>query len=281
MSIDCCPVRAWAGSVAPLHYTRATELIRPMPGSTQPYLVRCEDNEYYVAKSARHSSNPRVLANELFAAQLATLIGLPVCNVAVVEVPFGLTEVRCEAQQVEGWKSRLPPPGLQFGSRYPGRSSEVLAVDFLPDTLLRRVTNLRSAFLGGFVVDIWTCNCGRREAVFIRRATPEVPNYSAMLIDFGACFNDGNWECRDMSIPRIYPRRAVYQAVSGPDSFEPYLSRIESLKAYQIEECAQNVPAAWCGHDPGKISVLAQALLERRNEIRRIVANIMKSGRML
>jgi asparagine synthetase B (glutamine-hydrolysing) len=52
-----------------------------------------------------------------------------------------------------------------------------------PQHLLKRVSNLDSAFLGAFVFNKWTCNCDGRQAVFYRSTLePRLP-YTGLLID--------------------------------------------------------------------------------------------------
>jgi HipA-like kinase len=259
------------GSIEPIHSTKAIELVRPMRGSNRPVLVRCDDGKYYVLKSAHHSRHGHVLANELFAVQLAKLIGLPVCDAAIVKVPFEVEATTFEGNPSAPPKRDARATNLQFGSRYPGEPGKVLVVEFLPDRLLRRVSNLAGAFLGGLVFDLWTCNCGRREALFIRSATEENFDYSARLIDNDACFNDGNWGRPLAPLARTYDRRGVYDGIRGPDSFEPYLSCIENVNPTQIEKCAQNIPQEWCGGNPRATLDLAECLYECRTRVRQAV----------
>lgn len=271
MSTDRSFASRQIGSIGRVHFTRAVEFIRPMRGSNRPVLVRCDDGKYYVLKSAQHSRHGHVLANELFAVQLAKLIGLPVCDAAVVEVPFELDEANCGDASLAPPKGNARATNLQFGSRYPGEPGKVLVVEFLPDRLLRRVSNLAGAFLGGLVFDLWTCNCGRREALFIRSATEENFDYSARLIDNDACFNDGNWGRPLAPLARTYDRRVVYDGIRGPDSFEPYLSFIENLTVGQIKECAQDIPPEWYGDDSQAAFALARHLYKWRTSVREAV----------
>ena len=67
----------------------ALEVIRRMRGASQPYLLRCADEASYVVKFRNNPQHVRVLANEMLAARLAMLIGLPVADPAFVEVPAG------------------------------------------------------------------------------------------------------------------------------------------------------------------------------------------------
>jgi len=231
-----------------------------------------------VVKFQNNPQHVRVLANEMLAARLAMLIGLPVATPAFVEVPLALIRGTPPLELEVGPRREVCLAGLQFGSRYPGAPSQTLVVDFLPDRLLSKVKGLASVFLGGFVFDKWTCNCDGRQVVFYRSANDEDPAYSALLIDQGFCFNDGDWSFPDSPIRGLYPRRLVYEKVEGLKSFEPFLSRVENLDSSEIAECISQVPGEWCGPDPAQLNRLAETLYERRRGIRQAIIDAKNSS---
>ena len=257
---------------------RALEVIRRMRGASQPYLLRCEDASNYVVKFQNNPQHVRVLANEMLAGRLAALIGLPVASPACVEVPPSLIRGNPPLELEIGSRRVLCLAGLHFGSRFPGDPSQTLVVDFLPDRLLRNVKNLAPVFLGGFVFDKWTCNCNGRQVIFFRTVDEEGPAYSALLIDQGFCFNDGDWNFPDSPIRGLYPRRWIYEKVEGFKSFEPFLSRIENLDRSQIEECVLQMPEEWCGPDPGQLTQLAESLYKRRRGLRQAILDAKDSS---
>jgi hypothetical protein len=248
-----------------------------MTGASQPCLMRCDDGYNYVVKFRNNPQHVRVLANEMLASQLALLIGLRVPMPAFVEVSSELISRDPLVQFGVRGPRELHAAGLQFGSRFLGAPSETLVVDFLPDRLRRRVNNLASAFLGGFVFDKWTCNCDARQVVFYRSVQQERSEYSAALVDQGLCFNNGDWSFPDSPIRGLYPRRLVYETVRGLRSFEPFLSRVECLEASSLDECVQSVPVEWRGDHPEQIWDLAQRLYERRRHVRQFIVDTMKS----
>ncbi len=257
---------------------RAIEVIRRMRGASQPYLLRCEDTETYIVKFRNNPQHVRVLANEMLACRLAMLIGLPVATPAFVDVPPGLIHGNPPLELEIGPRREYCLAGLQFGSRFPGVPSRTAVVDFLPDRLLSKVRNLASVFLGGFVFDKWTCNCDGRQVVFFRSEDDKGPAYSALLIDQGFCFNDGDWSFPDSPIRSLYPRRLVYKNVVGFKSFEPFLFRIENLDRSQIEECAFQIPEEWCGPDPHQLSDLVERLYARRRKLRQAIMDAKNSA---
>lgn len=257
---------------------RAVEFVRRMRGGSQPHLLRCEDGENYVVKFRNNPQHVRVLANEMLAGRLALLVGLPAAPPAFVDVPQDLIAGNPLLAVEVGARRERCLPGLQFGSRFPGRPGRTLVVDFLPDSLLRRVVNREAAFLGAYVFDKWTCNCDGRQVVFYRKGGSDERAYHAALIDHGFCFNDGDWTFPDSPIRSLYPRRFVYESVRGFSSFDPYLSRIENLEASEIEACVQDIPEEWCGTDRKDLVRLAERLFERRRKLRQALTEAKNSS---
>ena len=249
-----------------------------MRGASQPWLVRCEDGECYVVKFQNNPQHSRVLANEMLASRLAQRVGLPVAGPAFVEVSDSLLDGYPQMAFDVGERREPIQPGIQFGSRFPGIPSQTLVVDFLPDRLLRRLKNLKATFLGAFVFDKWTCNCDGRQVIFHRPAADEGSVYSLALIDQGFCFNDGDWTFPDSPIRALYPRRLVYEEVTGLGSFEPFLSRIENLTTGELDECAQGIPTQWCEPDPGQLARLIEVLYARRRTLRQAIIDAKNSS---
>ncbi len=229
-----------------------------------------------MVKSRSNPQHVRVLANEMLAARVAQLIGLPVAEPAFVEIT-NEWEPRAEAGGV-GVKGAGFAAGLHFGSRYPGNPEDTLVTDILPDPLLRRVRNFREAFWGAFLFDKWTCNCDVRQFVFYHSAMEKGSPYSACLIDNGFCFNDGDWSFPDAILLNFYSRRWVYEGVCGLQSFEPFLTRIENLRSSEVDACLQGIPPEWCGSEPGELSRLAEALYARRQGLSQAIIDVKNSA---
>ncbi len=259
------------GELKPVPTVRSVEFIRRMRGASQPQLLRGQDGDYYIVKFQNNPQHVRVLSNEMLAARLALLIGLPVPKPAIVEVPPELIEGNPQLAMEIGFRREPCAPGLHFGSSFPGVPGQTLVVDFLPDRLLQRVRDCASTFLGAFVFDKWTCNCNGRQMIFTHPACQERPVYSAWLIDHGFCFNDGEWNFPDSPIRSLYPRRLVYEKVRGLQSFEPYLSTVENLTAEHVQECVKGIPAEWCGEDPAQLARLAEQIYGRRRQVRQAI----------
>ena len=214
-----------------------------MRGGAQSHLMRCDDGGYYVVKFQNNLQGVRILANELLGTRLGARLGLPMAAAEVVEVGDELI-ANTEELVIQLGRGRAPcRAGKQFGSRYPGSPAETVVYDYLPDGTLEGVKN-SADFLGILVFDKWTCNTNGRQAIFYRPAGES--GYQAQMIDQGFCFNAGEWNFPDAPLRGLYSRHRVYESVRGIDSFEPWLSRVESKIAESaLDEIQSEIPPEW------------------------------------
>ncbi len=263
----------------------ALEQIRKMKGGAQSHLMRCDDDGYYIVKfqnNPQAAPTGRILVNELLGSRLAARIGLPVAEAAVVEVQQELIDQTRELEMVLGERRDRCRAGKQFGSRYPGDPAETVAHDFLPEEQLRAVTNLE-VFAGALCLDKWMCNTNGRQAVFVPVRVPDAEQvrYEARLIDFGFVCNAGQWDFPDAPLRGLYARACVYEGVTGFESFEPWLARIEQrMSADTIGDLAGEVPLEWYGGDSGALERLIEQLDRRRKRVRDLILDARKTYRM-
>ncbi len=249
-----------------------------MRGASQPWLVLGEDGASYVVKFQNNPQHARVLANEMVASRLARLIGLPAAAPAFIEVSRDLIGNNPLLNFDMGEHREPIWAGVHFGSRFPGAPQQNLVVDFLPDRLLRKVRDLATVFLGALVFDKWTCNCDSRQVIFHRPAAETHSPYAVTMIDQGFCFNDGDWTFPDNPLRGLYPRRLVYEIVTGLESFEPFLSQVENISADKLEGCAKDIPRKWCEPYPDQLPRLLSVLYERRRILRQAIIDIKNSS---
>jgi hypothetical protein len=238
--------------------------------------MRCSDNHFYIVKFQNNPQHVRVLANEFLATRLAERIGLPVPEIAVVEVGKWLiareaglhiqlahTTIRCE-------------PGLQFGSRYVVDPVQGQVLDYMPVEMLDRVRNIET-FAGMLAIDKWTGNTDGRQAAFWRYSRER--KYTVSFIDQGYCFNAGEWTFSNWPLRGVYARNEVYAGVQGWQSFEPWLSRIEQMEENVISRIAQGIPPEWYGGDWGAMERLITDLIVRREAVRGLIESFRASAR--
>jgi hypothetical protein len=256
---------------------QATQHIRRMRGGAQGHLMRANDGYFYVVKFQNNPQHRRVLANELLASRLAAEIGLPVPSAEIVDVDPWLVANTPELTIQLAGRAVHCQPGLQFGSRYvvDPLAEAAQVFDFLPEAMLGQVKNLES-FAGMLAFDKWTGNANGRQAAFWKRARER--KYMVAFIDQGYCFNAGEWSFVDAPLRGVYARNCVYAGITGWDSFEPWLSRIENIGGAAIGTIADAIPSEWYGDGDDLENLIAQ-LLRRRTMVRSLLEAFRTSPR--
>ncbi len=254
----------------------ATQHIRRMRGGAQGQLMLGADGHAYVVKFQNNPQHTRVLANELLASRLAAAVGLTAPHAELIEVTPWLIDNTPELELDLGRSREKCRPGLQFGSRFVGGLMPGQVVDYLPARELGELRNL-AEFAGILALDKWTGNANGRQAVFARR--PRERRYRAVFIDYGYCFHAGDWKFEDAPLRGVYHRNDVYQFVTGWDSFEPWLSRLEALPASTVWAAANEVPPEWYGGDLSDMETLIGKFLDRRKRIRDLIEAFARSDR--
>jgi len=255
---------------------QAVQQIRRMRGGAQGHLMLGADGNAWVVKFQNNPQHSRVLANELLATRLAAAAGLSTPQAELVEVSRWLIDNTPELEMDLGRTRERCRPGLQFGSRFVGGLMPGHVVDYLPEDQLREVKNL-AEFAGILALDKWTGNANGRQAVFARR--PRERRYKAVFIDFGYCFHAGEWRFDDAPLRGVYYRDDVYRGVTGWDSFEPWLTRLETLPADAAWSAAADIPPEWYGGNPADLEALVEKLLARRSRIRDLIQAFAASSR--
>lgn len=257
----------------------AVQHVRRMRGGSQAHLMRCSNGKFYVVKFRNNPQGVKVLANEFIVSNVARIFGLSVPCPAIVEVDPCLLSSSPELSVIlPGAPTLLLPceAGLQFGSEYAIDPRIGRILDWLPMELLPRVRN-RSEFAGMLVLDKWMCNADNRQVAFWRRGVEK--RYTASFIDHGYCFRCDEWAFRDDVLRGAFPRNEVYEHVTGWESFDPWLSRIESVDENMLWSAVACTPPQWYEHDLGALETLVQELVRRRGKIRELLENFRDSER--
>jgi len=246
-----------------------------MRGGAQSHLMRCSDGHFYVVKFQNNPQHLRVLANELLATRLGEKVGLPVPATEVVEVGDWLIEHTPELRMEMVHGTMNCKAGMQFGSRFVVPPSEGLVYDYLPENMLDKVRNLE-AFSGILALDKWTCNANGRQAAFWKKSRER--KWTVTFIDQGYCFNAGEWSFPDSPLRGVYARNEVYKHVTGWESFQPWLQRIEMLDEKAAWECAEAVPPEWYGETDDMLRLM-ETLLKRRTRVAELILAFKNSSR--
>lgn len=238
--------------------------------------MRCSDGKFYVVKFLNNPQHLRVLTNEILATRLAARIGLPVPGTEIVEVGDWLIQHTGELSIQLAHNTVPCRAGLQFGSQYAVSPLEGQVFDYLPVEMLYRVKNL-GMFAGMLVLDKWTGNANGRQAAFWRKLRER--SYNASFIDQGYCFNAGEWTFPDYPLRGVYARNEVYRDVTGWNSFEPFLTRVESIEEDVVWEVAGEIPPEWYDGEWNELEKLVRTLLSRRGRVRELIEAFRTSQR--
>jgi hypothetical protein len=248
-----------------------------MRGGAQSQLMLGADGKLWVVKFKNNPQHLRVLANELIATKIAEAVGLSVPQSDVVEVSEWLVRNSPEmVVELGRGRREMCAAGLQFGSQFVGGLMPGQVVDYLPESQMDEVRNLRE-FAGMLAVDKWTGNCNGRQAVYERK--PRERKYRAIFIDQGFCFNAGDWNFPDPPLRGVFARNHVYREVTGWESFEPWLTRVEEFGEVALGRIAEQVPPEWYGGDPFLLESLMETMMTRRARVRELIGSFRETER--
>jgi len=257
----------------------AVQQIRRMRGGSQSHLMRASDGNFYVTKFQGNPQHTRVLANEFLASRLGSLLGLPMPEVAVIEVSDWLINNSPELHVENGGHTTPCSSGLQLGSRYVADPENETVFDYLPESLMQKNVCNAQDFARVLVLDKWTGNADGRQVIFSKPATAR--KYKATFIDQGYCFNAGEWNFPDSPLRGTLARSFAYERVTGWESFEPTLSRAERMDFSELCRAASDLPEDWWlryGYSDA-LSRLLETLYQRRAAIRDLITAFRQSSR--
>lgn len=254
----------------------AEQHIRRMRGGSQAQLLRASDGNFYVTKFQNNPQHTRVLANEMLASRLGQWLGLPVPEVAIIEVSDWLIQNTPELCFESVGHSIQCQRGRHLGSRYAVDPWKGVVFDYLPERMFEKVRNAGD-FARMLVLDKWTGNADGRQAIFFKTGCQR--KFTAHFIDQGYCFNAGEWTFPDLALHGVYYRNYVYARVTGWESFEPVLTKAEETDEIDLWRCAECMPPEWYDSDAQALQKLVEALYERRSKIRDLITAFRDSSR--
>ena len=170
---------------------------------------------------------------------------------------------------VRGGRERYAA-GLQFGSQFVGGLMPGQVVDYLPEPQLDEVTKP-----GGVCRDAGASISGRATATDGRRclnASRASGSIARRLSTRGSASMRASGTFPDSPLRGVYARNRVYARVTGWESFEPWLSRVESMEAETLWRSPRQVPPEWYGGDTTVIERLMEQMLARRSRVRELIA---------
>jgi hypothetical protein len=262
----------------------ALRLTRKMRGGAQAHLLDASDGHSYVVKFHNNPQHRRILVNEWIASTFLRYLDIAAPEAAMVELTEDFLAANPEVHIQMGRERRAVPPGWHFGSRLPGDPRRTVVYDFLPDTLLDHVGNLRD-FLGVLAFDKWMGNADSRQAIFFRARLQDPLavdgprlGFVAQMVDNGYVFEGPHWRWGESPIQGLYFRPLVYRTVRGLAEFEPWLDRIRNFPEEVVDQAVKRIPPEWLEGDEDELERLLERLMQRRKRVPDLIEQC-RSGR--
>ncbi|MDQ2948311.1 MAG: hypothetical protein M3Y27_20640 [Acidobacteriota bacterium] len=254
---------------------KIVKVVRRLRGGSQAFLVRASDGVSYVAKFSGNPQGNRTLINECMANHLLSLLSVATPDLVILRL-----DDRCEGREelYFSMDRRVPiTSGLHLGSKCPVAPDTVAIFDFLPRTLVSRVTNLDDVGVV-FAFDQWIAHDDKRQFIFARQPNPkESPakepkqkngsGFKAWAIDNGKCFG-GDWAFR---VKKVYAYNPIFDIHSYQD-LENSASRgaqlIQLLPASELEAAYRNIPRDWFAPGDGTVlNIMLDELQQRQRSV--------------
>jgi len=242
-------------------------------GSSQPSILQASDGAFYVVKFNGFPGS-QALANEVVGTALIRRAGLPAPDWMPIEVSSDFLDQNPALWFSNGDAPIRPRPGIHFGSRLIEASGERRTYQMIPHSWIKRVQN-RADFLGMLVLDLWTNNCDRRQAVYLSNGR----GLQARFIDNDFMFGG------KFGYDRTCPRRAMvhdlslYSGLWNEDSVQQWLEKFDGISENTIRRIVASVPEEWATGELRR-RILSQ-LLTRRSILPRLLndaRHVLASG---
>jgi hypothetical protein len=217
----------------------ADMFVRKMNGGSQSSLVGASDGNFYVLKFAQNPQGLNTAFNEAFGSILAQHLGLPVPEWCPIEVSKGFIEENPWVCFESAERAYPPSPGLHFGSRFVIGTPEEEVYEIVPHGWMKRVRNPQF-FAGMLLLDIWTQNLDRRQALFIERSNSRA--LDVVFFDHGHMFGKKTLKNAQAC---LYYHRNTYRRVLESGDLENWISRIEAVDETMLRTMMEGVPREW------------------------------------
>jgi hypothetical protein len=257
-----------------------------MRGGAQAHLIEADDSNYYIVKFQNNPQHRRILVNELLASCFLRHLRISTPEYAIIDIGEDFLREYPEVAIELGSRKLRPPAGWHFGSKHPGDPARLAVYDFVPDTLLGQVENLKE-FLGALVFDKWTANADGRQSVFFRArlrdwadksgAHPLKQGFVAQMVDQGFIFDGPHWDFPDSPVQGLYPRRLVYERVRGLKDFEPWLDQVVHFPDTVVDKARRQIPPEWLAGEEDALDRVLESLMKRRKRVPDLVSDARRA----
>jgi hypothetical protein len=190
---------------------------------------------------------PYIVANEWICSRLASHIGLPVPQAALITVTDQFIQATPQLRSVTG-NNHLPEAGLQFGSAWIDNATQFFSQEEVV-AALDHITN-RDCVAGIMLFDRWLLNADRHAQNLLR--VPQNGMMRIIMLDHGHCLGiNGHSEWVSNFSP-VEAKLGVHllHSLATPESNLHWSSVIASVDDRFIGEVVRSLPSEWkIGHE--------------------------------
>jgi len=227
-----------------LESVKITHVLRRMRGGSQSFLVRGEDDFFYVAKFSGNPQGNRTLINEWIGHYILGHLQItvpPLRTLHVDALTIG-TEQLCFRIGVH----TFPILGdIHLGSRVPADPATTAIFDFLPRTLFPKISNI-TEFVQMFVIDKWLGQTDTRQAIFLRdRHSPKDLAFKAFFIDNGMLFAGSQWTFFDSAYCGLYSDATIYAGTAMETICTKTIEEASGISGAALQAAVAGLPASW------------------------------------
>ena len=247
----------WAGLLAAAEHDEtpsdsALRYIDSWSSQSKPVKVAGnEDDTYWVLKSHQYALSaklPRIVINERIVGNLGALIGAPVPEIGLVEVPQALIDIEPKMAHLGA--------GLSHGSRYvedtSDRDNDVHDID---------AGDNRDRFLRLMLLNAW-CGAGDRQFIYMNQ-----PPRLVYSVDHGN-FLPGGAKWTETDLRTADPPTVEADRFPGLDPTEEELSmlgaELRGVSDQDVATVVASIPTAWGLSGSEQVQLLS-SLAERRD----------------
>ena len=244
---------------------KAIHHIRTMGCGLKSHLVLCENGDLCVVRLRSTTQRSEPIA-AVVASRIARTFGLPTPECVVVKIGDSLLRETPELSKMRELR-REDWIGDHSGTLYV-RSQDGSLFDLLPDPYLDSLNNPES-FLHFLALDKWCSHSGPPKPVFYRSGSGS--QHSVEFVSRGGSLCGAGLGFRDHPLNGVYYQKAVYDRVTGWDSFDPILSNLILASPDGLYRTTKDLPFGWSEEHRDELDRLVESLLVRRSRIRQLI----------
>ncbi|MEH7332566.1 HipA family kinase [Neobacillus drentensis] len=248
------------------------KFVQTLRGGTAHVILFNDGKKYVVKWNGTTRERAKEAVNEYVAAQLATLLSLPVVPFELVYIPDEFIKKNPELQS----KKYKFSSGCQYACLFIENSIVLKEFKALPSKTEVKNQDMLAAMA---VFDQWVYNSDRTMSNLLLERLSE-DSYYFHMIDHGKCFPGGyKWSAKTLSQKLKYKMkyRESYQwifSILNNEDFTSYVEKIISTPNNLIYEVIQSIPKEWAVSKE-ESEALYQFLVNHKNSLPNVIDNFI------